>query len=75
MEPGAAEPRGQHAADESAAWDEAGLMAGRQTQPGRPALRAARKILRADMKQAPREDYYRERIKPGTRVGATPVRS
>lgn len=50
-------------------------MAGRQTQRGKPALRDARKILRADMKQAPREDYYQERIKRGRRVGATPIRS
>jgi len=50
-------------------------MAGRQTQRGKTALRDARKILKADMKAAPRQDYYQERIKPGSRVGATPVRS
>lgn len=54
-------------------------MAGRQTQRGKPALRDARKTLRDDMKQAPRTDFWQERIKPGTgsatRVGQTPIRS
>ncbi len=50
-------------------------MAGRQTQRGKPALRDARRILKADVKQAPRQDYDRERIKPGMRDGPTPIRS
>lgn len=50
-------------------------MAGRQTQRGKPALRDARKILRADVKQAPRVDWDRERTKPGMRDGPTPIRS
>jgi hypothetical protein len=50
-------------------------MAGRQTQRGKSALRDARRILKADMKQAPRHDYNRERIKPGMRDGPTPIRS
>jgi hypothetical protein len=50
-------------------------MAGRQTQRGKTALREARKILRADMKDAPRHDYNRVRVKPGMRDGPTPIRS
>jgi len=50
-------------------------VAGRQTQRGRPALRDARRILRADMKQAPRQDWDRERVKPGMRDGPRPIRS
>jgi hypothetical protein len=50
-------------------------MAGRQTQRGKPALRDARKILRADSKLAPRVDYNRIREKPGMRDGPTPIRS
>jgi hypothetical protein len=42
-------------------------MAGRQTQRGKAAQRQARKILRADQRQAPRLDYDRVRTRPGKR--------
>lgn len=50
-------------------------MAGRQTQRGKPALARARRILRADVKDAPRQDFDRERTKPGMRDGPRPIRS
>lgn len=50
-------------------------MPGRQTQRGKPALGRARRILKADMKDAPRQDFERIRQKPGFRDGPTPIRS